>query len=79
MGSKMSHIRVLNYELLQGSVMATFLYNIYTSDLPASKSINFTLKLLEKYFKKLKAPPQYTYKRQSRALFIRTITKLTKH
>lgn len=41
MGSKLSRTRILNNGLPQGSVMSSFLDNIYTSDLPPPKSRKF--------------------------------------
>lgn len=41
MGNETSRIRILKNGLPQGSVMSSFLYNIYTSDLPETKSRKF--------------------------------------
>lgn len=40
-GGKTSRTRILNNGLPQGSVMSSFLYNIYTSDFPPTKSRKF--------------------------------------
>lgn len=40
-GGKTSRSRILNNGLTQGSSMSRFLYNIYTSDMPPTKSRKF--------------------------------------